>query len=500
MKARPFEWTGVVRALAIAGFVVVAAIVAGQQIAAPNERVLQVVAAGLLVLLAFRSSSISALAFAVLLLPFPKATSYGNTNVALILLILIVWVYRLSRKSVTMPGWTAVDLPILGLVMAYALSFYNVTNVAQLQQAWSIFLAFLTYLLLTYMVISIVRTPEDVRKILFVQLVSGALVCLGGLYELARPSSALIPGWIEFGRGYESTTSGVRIGSTFVDFELFAEFCALNLFLQVFLFTRVNTRSRKVAIAGIMAMTFFCLFATVTRGAIISLAAGSLYLVWLSRKKLNFVRLVTVASLAIGLFGGMDFVVSHYTKSASVIERLMGTELEGGVVPETRVGAWSQAIERIQEHPIIGHGPSFVLERSLVIHYWPHNVYLYYWHIVGIVGLACYVWILVALWKSTRPRAPSLGSGTFVEGATLLCRVMLFTFIIDQIKIEYLRNERYAFFVWFLFGLLVAVGRVAKREEALARAAGPAVGSLPAAPAAPSVRPPAVSARPAVSS
>jgi O-antigen ligase len=477
---------------------VLVAMIGGQQIASPNERVLQVVAAGLLVFVAFRSSSISALAFAVLLLPFPKATSYGNTNVALILLILIVWVYRLSRKTVTLPGFTSVDLPIVGLVMTYALSFYNVQGLRELQLSWSIFLAFLTYLVLTYLVISIVRTPEDVKKILVVQLVSGTLVCLGGVYELFNPSSALIPGWIEFGRGYELSQSGVRIGSTFIDFELFAEFCSLMLLLQIFLFSRANTKSRRVMIVGIMGITLLCLFATVTRGAIISLGVGLVYLMWLSRRRLNFVRLTTVVLLGAGILGTADFVVSNYTKSASVMDRLLGTQLQGGFVPETRAGAWEQSIDRIMDHPIIGHGPYFALERSLEVTFWPHNLYLFYWHITGILGLGCFLWLLYSLWKATKPRAASLGSGTFVEGATLLMRVMLVTFMVDQIKIEYLRNERYAFFVWFLFGLMVAVDRIAKREAAMSAT----LHAVPPEEAAP--RPlrrtvGAVSARPAVS-
>ncbi len=496
-EARSIRWSNITRALVLAVGIILASIMAGQQIASPNERILQVAAAGLLVFLAFRSSSISAVVFAVLLLPFPKATSYGNTNVALILLILVVWVYRLSRKSVTLPGWSAIDLPVIGLSMAYLLSFYNVANAEHLRLSWQMFLAFLTYLLLTYMVISIVRTPADVKKILFAQLISGTLVCLGGVYELAHPSAALIPGWIEFGQGYELATSGVRIGSTFIDYELFAEFCVLNLFLQVFLFTRVTSRTRRVILVGIMLLTFFCLFATVTRGAIISLIAGTLYLLWLSRKRLNLTRLLIVGTLGIGFFAGADFIVSNFTKSGSVLERLMGTQLEGGVVPETRAGAWSQAIEAILKHPFIGHGPYFVTDRSLTVNIWPHNLYLYYWHIVGIVGLAFFLWILAAMWKATKPRALSLGDGTFVQGATLLCRVMLFTFMVDQIKIEYLRNQRYAFFVWFMFGLFIAISRVAKQEAVTATATDSGRdAALPSR--SERMRPASVSARPAV--
>jgi hypothetical protein len=41
---------------------------------------------------------------------------------------------------------------------------------------------------------------------------------------------------------------------------------------------------------------------------------------------------------------------------------------------------------------------------------------------------------------------------------------MLLIFMVDQTKIEYLRNERYSFFIWFFLGLVVAVSSAARRE------------------------------------
>jgi hypothetical protein len=105
-------------------------------------------------------------------------------------------------------------------------------------------------------------------------------------------------------------------------------------------------------------------------------------------------------------------------------------------------------------------------------------VYLYYAYIVGFVGLFFFLWILRDLWIASRPRAPSFGSGTYLETATVLVRVLLFTFMLDQTKIDYLRNGTYSFFAWFLFGLVYAVGNVA-REEAKARAQAPIESGLP---------------------
>jgi hypothetical protein len=138
------------------------------------------------------------------------------------------------------------------------------------------------------------------------------------------------------------------------------------------------------------------------------------------------------------------------------------------------------------------------------VQYWPHNVYIFYAYIIGVFGLACFLWFLTELWKASRPRAASLGSGTYIEGATLLSRVMLFTFMIDQIKIDYLRNANYSFFVWFLFGLLYAINRVARTEAGVRltpvrmEATSPLAASRPQDRVASRPAVPRVSSRPAV--
>src|SRR5262245_20738291 len=112
--------------LLLAVFVVCVAVFSGKQLADTNARVIQVVAAGFVVFFAFRSQLITGLLLTVLFLPFPKGTSYGTTNMAFMLLVFMVWVFRVSTGRAKAIGRTPLDIPILGLVMAYALSFYNV--------------------------------------------------------------------------------------------------------------------------------------------------------------------------------------------------------------------------------------------------------------------------------------------------------------------------------------------------------------------------------------
>lgn len=477
MPGDPLVWIGrILLAVGIVAF----SVLAGGQLLNPNERIIQIVVAGAVVFLAFRATSISALAFAVLLLPFPKATSYGNTNVAFVMLIFLVWIYRVSTKRESPPIRTSLDIPILGLVMAYCVSFYEVQP-EHFAIAWALFLNFLSYVLVLYLVVNIIKTGADLSHVLTMQTISCVIVCLFALYEQGHPGATLIPGWISFSETVGGHGSGVRVGSTFLDYELFGEYCALNLFLQLFQWTRATSNSRRWVLVGIMLLTFFCLFSTVTRGAILSFMVGSVYLMWLSRRRLNFPRLVGAVALVAGLVLGADFVVSNFTNSDSVLDRLFTTKLENGV-PDTRAGVWKQSFSNILKKPIIGHGPYMAPRIGVEVQYWPHNVYLFYAYIVGFVGLAFYLWFLWQLWRATRPRTLSLGEGSFSAGTTLLARVMLFTFIIDQIKIDYLRNARYSFFIWLLFGILWAIGRVARDEAAAERTThrpGDAPGRLP---------------------
>jgi len=50
-------------------------------------------------------------------------------------------------------------------------------------------------------------------------------------------------------------------------------------------------------------------------------------------------------------------------------------------------------------------------------------------------------------------------------GFMKVMHVVLIIFIIDQIKIDYLRNEIYIYSVWLLFGLLVATKNIIARQQ-----------------------------------
>jgi len=48
---------------------------------------------------------------------------------------------------------------------------------------------------------------------------------------------------------------------------------------------------------------------------------------------------------------------------------------------------------------------------------------------------------------------------------------VLIIFLFDQIKIEYLRNSKYTYFIWFLFGLIVATHNIIIKQRSEREAA-----------------------------
>jgi hypothetical protein len=46
-----------------------------------------------------------------------------------------------------------------------------------------------------------------------------------------------------------------------------------------------------------------------------------------------------------------------------------------------------------------------------------------------------------------------------------ILHVWLIMFMIDQMKIEYFRNEIYYYYVWLFFGLIAATSNIIRRED-----------------------------------
>jgi len=450
------DWlTTLLGAALLVGF----AVLVGLQYLYPDKRVLAVLAAAVIFGVVWRLDLISGLGVLVLALPYPRGTSFGSTNLALVLLLLVIWLLRASMRQAAAPHRTPVDAPIAALLLAFTVSFYNVQP-ATLNWALANYFLLLACVGMFYIIVNNVRTPAQLERLHVFQVVSIGMVILFGLFELRYPNAKLVPGWIEFKEEISEAINlhNVRIGGPFFDFELLSEYCAMNFMLLLFLLLRARSMARRVIFGGLLGLTMFIMFATVTRGGVLAMVAGLVYMAWLMRKRITAVAAgITLAGVAIGVLC-LNYYVAHFTYAGDLIKRIQDptsmTFING--LPASRALLWQSAFTRMMEHPIIGHGPVYLTERSFGSWFWPHNGYLFVGNLVGIVGLTFYLWLLVRLWRLSRPNGADLFDPNYARAYLFIGHVQLFVFVVDQMKIDFLRNQNYQFQVWLFFAYIVA--------------------------------------------
>jgi O-antigen ligase len=445
--------------------VIAVGVILGLQYINPDKRALAVLAAAAIFGIAWRLDTVTGLGLMILAIPYPRGTVFGSTNFAFILLLALIWLLRVSQRMSPPPVRTPVDMPIAGLAIAYVISFYNIANSAALGYAIQNTEQFLVCLLLFYMLTSNIRTVEHLKRLQTFQAISIATILLLALFELNHPGGAFIPGWIEFHGtvGTEFNTKNVRVGGPFFDYEMLSEFCAVNSLLILFLIMRATTVARRVALSALLLFDVFVMFTTVTRGAFVSLAFGLTYLVFRMRRRVRVVPLALAAVAIVATVLFLNFFVSNFTRSGNIMARFQETKFVG-LVPDDRVQVWKDGWNLFLEHPWIGHGPYYAMQIGAHFASWPHNGYLLLGYFVGLVGVVFFFVLLFHLLRLSNACSDDMYDPNYARAFLLFAHVQIVVFMVDQTKIDFLRNPTYMFEVWVMFAMLVAASRLARIE------------------------------------
>jgi O-antigen ligase len=224
--------------------------------------------------------------------------------------------------------------------------------------------------------------------------------------------------------------------------------------------------------------SLFILFATVTRGALIALSVAIVYALFLMRRRLQIVPLTLLIVGSAAAVIGMELYLTTFTNAGSLFARFSDTKFVG-YLPDSRAQVWPLAFERFLEHPVIGWGPFYALRIGVRLYTWPHSLPLFIANCFGVVGLACFVYLMWRLWKLSAPDTDWLGHPTYARAYLLIAHIQLVVFFVNEMKIEYLRNPVYQYVVWVFFSMIVAGWKVrqierqaeARQTRPLARAA-----------------------------
>ncbi len=452
---------GVIAALAIVGL----GLLLGLQYVLPDKRVLAVLAAGIVFGIAWRLSMVMGIGVLILALPFPRTVTFGTTNMAFVLLLLVIWLLRFATRTAPPPRATPLDGAIVALFLAYVVSFYNVTNPEWVRPAFNNFFAFTMCVLIFYLIVNNTNSVSDMRRLHTFAMVSMTMVYSATVFELLFPGRAIVPGWIQYGQAdTEGVVQNLRVGGPFSDYELLSEYCALNLVFLVFVFHQARSQIGRLVAGGLLGFTLFILFATVTRGALVALGVGIVYALILTRRRLQVVPFTILVAGCAAAVIGMEFYVTHFTKAGSIFDRFAETKFVG-YLPDSRAQVWPLALERWMKHPIIGWGPFYTNREGINFYPWPHNLLLYVANCLGVIGLGCFLFLMWKLWKLSKPDTDWIGHPSYARAYLLIAHVQLVVFFANELKIEYLRNPIYQYVVWVFFAFIAAGHKVAQLER-----------------------------------
>jgi hypothetical protein len=315
------------------------------------------------------------------------------------------------------------------------------------------------------MLVNNIRTQEDLKRLHNAQLVTALLVFGVAALEAREAGKVIIPGLLDFQAtlGHDFNTRDVRVGASFRDYELLSEFCGVTFLMTLFLWMRARSQTQRVLLSLFALFNVYTMFTTVTRGIIIALAATLPYLFYTIRRHLNPVKFMTGVATIIVLAVAMNLIVAKFTNSGDMFLRLSETKVVHGIVPVAREGPWLNAWKRALVHPIIGQGPYYTDMPGYEL-FWPHNVYLYIANLIGFPGLLFFLALLFGLSRILKPVVDDLRHASYADAYLIIARTQLFMFALNELKIDYLRNNIYTFQVWMWFGTWTAAYLVSRDD------------------------------------
>ncbi len=302
------------------------------------------------------------------------------------------------------------------------------------------------YVLLFFVLVEVVRTADDARRLVIAILISCALIGIDGLWQFATGN--------DFLRGYPIWSSGGRITASFKFPNGLGGWIitVMPLCMALALHDVKERWWRGVGITlSILLMASLVL--NFTRGAWIALLPAIILLVWMkgdaAKKVLLAVLLAMLSGVLLLLFlGGGQAVTSYVAKGWSVIHRIDLAKL---------------CIKMFLDHPFLGHGfntfmsiyEGYAGEQTFGGISYAHNCYLQILVETGIFSLAAFVWILFRFFVSSLRDISGRG-----EGLTKVIQIGLIAGVLAYVTHSAIESNLYSLplAVLFYYILGFAVG------------------------------------------
>lgn len=250
-----------------------------------------------------------------------------------------------------------------------------------------------------------------------------------------------------------------RLAGPLNDFELFGEYLAIALVVQLWLASYSRGRHRVIWLAA-AGGTAFTIALTGTRGALLQLAVEVLVLIAATGGRSRRRYTTTLATAGLG-------VIAAFGIFGSRVAGVLGSRLSAGQTSAhsglagllNRDAIWRMFFARTGLVTLrsLGRGPSYPYGE---VGFFPHSIYFFLALTVGTAGMVLFVgFILHLLTALIRRRHESTYNPLLVA---VLCG-----FLVNEVKIEFARYIHYQLFIWSFLAIAIASasgGRSARTE------------------------------------
>ncbi len=439
--------------------------------------------------------TLAALCTLIFTLPFSKSAIEICSVIAL-----VTWSLKkiLPHKQLRQPAGLfqrispGLNIPILLFVLTSFIAMCLSASIALSLKGF--FFKLLQGIFLYLIVADVISDRKKLNIVLITMVLSMFIMGADGIFQSVFGRdflrNNLIPGW-------ENTCNdvmkGVRISASFINPNGFGGWIAVMIPIALGIMFIARKQLSEKIIRSIMSIIVFllvlCLAMTRSRGAWAGLAFAMIFLAL--RKKSKMFLVIIVIVLATLFFILPHFIVtdqnltgpskvssatgSYGIAVAYIKDFIFGIRDQAVQVmlrtDVVRTHLWREALMIIKDFPVFGCGlntysiiaPLYKsgLEEAGI---YPHNCYLQMAAETGIVGLTAFLWLIFRLFKTSLKNLKKL-KYEFYSNILIGLLAGMLAFLVHSFFDVNFYALQLAILMWFIMGLIVAVQRIALKEE-----------------------------------
>lgn len=325
----------------------------------------------------------------IFFLPFAKAgieILAGFAIVAWALKKFTIYKLKFTRYF----SYTPLNGALFAFVIANILS--TIISINYQLSTKAIFSKVFEYVILYFVVVEIFTDEKKIRNTIIVLSITAVLMILDSSVQYFRGK--------DFLRGY--AIEGRYLRASFSSHNGFGGWLLSisPIFLCLSFSKEIKKFFQRMGFVIVGISLFICLLATYSRGAWIGFLAAMVFILifHVTNKITSHRTLISLLAISCAIVIVFILPVTMKERLASVMSR------EGSGL--SRINAWQESLSIIEDYPLFGAGLntySFIGPRYKMFEgggIYPHNSLLQMTAEIGILGLICFVWIVVELFRS----------------------------------------------------------------------------------------------------